>query len=150
MLPKDIAMCIYDSNHKSISYKNEGDITIKISIFLQITGVIGRTLKLTHVQKHTRMKIYNDLALSTSLYECETRAVREQDKSRITSAEMKFVRRTAKYRWQDYKTNEDISSEFYVVRTVHFGMKLYNNQLNAQVFNLFIYLLLPYMFRAFF
>jgi hypothetical protein len=41
-------------------------------------------------------------------------------------------------------------SKFYVVRTVHFGMKFYNEQSNAQVFNLFIYLLLPYMFRAFF
>jgi hypothetical protein len=39
---------------------------------------------------------------------------------------------------------------FYVVRTVHFGMKLYNDQRNAQVFNSFIYLLLPYRFRAFF
>jgi hypothetical protein len=29
-------------------------------------------------------------------------------------------------------------------------MKLYNDQRDAQVFNLFIYLLLPYMFRAFF
>jgi hypothetical protein len=29
-------------------------------------------------------------------------------------------------------------------------MKLYNDQPNAQVFNLLIYLLLPYMFRAFF
>jgi hypothetical protein len=35
------------------------------------------------------------------------------------------------------------------VRTAHFGMKLYD-QRNAQVFNLFIYLRLPYMFRAFF
>jgi hypothetical protein len=34
--------------------------------------------------------------------------------------------------------------------TVQFGMKLYNDQRNAQGFNLFIYLLLPYMFRAFF
>jgi hypothetical protein len=39
---------------------------------------------------------------------------------------------------------------FHVVRTVHFGMKLYNYQHNAQVFNLFVYLLLSYMFRAFF
>jgi hypothetical protein len=29
-------------------------------------------------------------------------------------------------------------------------MKLYNDQRNAQVLNLFIYLLLPYIFRAFF
>jgi hypothetical protein len=39
---------------------------------------------------------------------------------------------------------------FYVVSTVHLGMKLCNDQRNAQVFNLFVYLLLPYMFLAFF
>jgi hypothetical protein len=33
------------------------------------------------------------------------------------------------------------STKLYVVRTVHFGMKLYKEQRNAQVFNLFIYLL---------
>jgi hypothetical protein len=43
-----------------------------------------------------------------------------------------------------------LCSRFYAVRAVHFEMKLYNDQHNAQVFNLFIYLLLPYMFRAFF
>jgi hypothetical protein len=29
--------------------------------------------------------------------------------------------------------------KLYVARTVHFGMKLYNDQRNAQDFNLFIY-----------
>jgi hypothetical protein len=49
------------------------------------------------------------------------------------------------------KSETDEASEiFHVVRTLYFGMKLYNDQCNAQVFNLFIYLLLPYMFRAFF
>jgi hypothetical protein len=38
----------------------------------------------------------------------------------------------------------------FVVMTVYFGMKLYNDQRNAQVFILFIYLFLPYMFRALF
>jgi hypothetical protein len=37
--------------------------------------------------------------------------IKEQDKYRITSAEMKYRKRTAKYTWQDYKTNEDILSE---------------------------------------
>jgi len=36
----------------------------------------------------------------------------ENDKSRITSIEIKIMRRTAKYTWQDYKNNEDILSEF--------------------------------------
>jgi hypothetical protein len=46
--------------------------------------------------------------------------------------------------------HDQVSSEFCVVRTVRFGVKLYNDQRNAQGFNLFIHLLLPYMFRAFF
>jgi hypothetical protein len=33
--------------------------------------------------------------------------------------------------------------------TVYFGMKLYNDERNSQVFNLFIYLLPPYMFQGF-
>jgi hypothetical protein len=46
-------------------------------------------------------------------------------------------------------TQEEQSSyffKFHVVRTVHFGIKCYNDQRNAQVFNLFINLLLPDMF----
>jgi len=54
------------------------------------------------------MKIYNTLALPTLMHRCETWAIREQDKSRITSVEMKFMWRSTKYRWQDYTTNEDI------------------------------------------
>jgi hypothetical protein len=38
-------------------------------------------------------------------------AIREQDKSRITSAQMKFMRIMEKYTWKDYKTNKDILSE---------------------------------------
>jgi len=50
------------------------------------------------------------LALPTSLYRCETWAIREQDKYRVISVEMEFMG-TAKYTWQDYKTNEYILSE---------------------------------------
>ena len=42
---------------------------------------------------------------------CESWAIREEDKSRITSAEMEFMGRTAKYMRQDYKTDEEILSE---------------------------------------
>jgi hypothetical protein len=40
--------------------------------------------------------------------------------------------------------------KFYVVKDRAFGMKLYNDQRNAHVFNLFIYLLLPFLFRDLF
>ena len=58
------------------------------------------------------MAIYNTSALPTVLYGWEIQAVREEDKSRIKSGETKFMRRRTKYTLQDYKTNEDISSEF--------------------------------------
>jgi len=54
------------------------------------------------------------LALPASLYECETWAIREWDKSRIRSVEMKFVGRITKWSWLDYKTNEDFLLELKV------------------------------------
>jgi hypothetical protein len=53
---------------------------------------------------HSRLKMCN--TLPTLLYRSKTRVIGEQDKTRITSAEMKFRRRMVKYLWQDYKTNE--------------------------------------------
>jgi hypothetical protein len=57
------------------------------------------------------MKIYNALALPAVLYGCETWAVIEQDKCRVTSAEMKLMRRIKKYTRQDYRTSEGILSK---------------------------------------
>jgi hypothetical protein len=37
--------------------------------------------------------------------------LKEQDKPRITAAEMKFMSKTAKYTWQDHKRNQDITEE---------------------------------------
>lgn len=54
--------------------------------------------------------MYNTSALPTLLCGYKTWAIREQDKSRIVSAEVQFMRRTAKYTSQDYKINEDILS----------------------------------------
>jgi hypothetical protein len=59
------------------------------------------------------------LALPALLYGCETWEIREQGKSMIVSVEMKFVRRMAKYTWQDYITNKDILSEFKIKSVVN-------------------------------
>jgi hypothetical protein len=77
-------------------HENEKDIDVKILKFLQKTGIINRTLNPSEAHKHIRLKIFNTLSLPTVLYGCETWAIREQDKSRITSVEMKFMRRRAK------------------------------------------------------
>jgi hypothetical protein len=46
----------------SISYRNENGVTVQISTFLHIAGIINRNLKPSTVQKHTRLKIYNIIA----------------------------------------------------------------------------------------
>jgi hypothetical protein len=49
----------------SISYRNEKGLTVKISTFLPITGIINRDLNPSPVQKPTRLKIYNIFAFRT-------------------------------------------------------------------------------------
>jgi len=73
-------------------------------------GIINRTLKLSQVQKHTKLQIYNTLALPTILYRSETWKIREEDNTML-SAEIKFMTITVKYTWQDNKTNENILSK---------------------------------------
>jgi hypothetical protein len=82
-----------------------------ISKLLQITGIINRNFKSTQVQNHTTLKIHHTLALPTVLYRCGTWATKEQDKPRITTAETKFVMKTAECIWHDYKNSGDILSE---------------------------------------
>jgi len=60
---------------------------------------------------NTRIKQYNTLALTVLLYGSETWTIKASDARRITSAEMKYMRRTAGYIWTDYKTNSQIAKE---------------------------------------
>ena len=86
-------------------------LLVKISKFIHITGIINGILKRSQVQKHTRLKIYKYFVIT---YFIARTRFREQDKSVKTTAEMKFVKRTAKYTWQDYRTNEDMLSELQI------------------------------------
>ena len=45
------------------------------------------------------------------LYGSQTLTIKASDVRRITAAEMKYMRRTARYTWTDYKTNAQISKE---------------------------------------
>jgi hypothetical protein len=62
--------------------------------------------------------LYNTLALPIVLYDSETSTVKSKDKSRLTAAEMKFIRKTAKYTWRDHKTNEEILNKLKVTSTL--------------------------------
>jgi len=56
----------------SISCQNEKDLTAEMSNPLQVTGIINRTLKLSQVQKRTRLKMYNTSPSPALLYGCES------------------------------------------------------------------------------
>ena len=66
--------------------------------------------------RKTRIKLYNTLALPVLLYGSETWAVKARDARRITTAEMKYVRRTAGYTWTHFKTNAQITKELKITQ----------------------------------
>jgi hypothetical protein len=90
---------------------NKNDIKNKISKFLQVTTTIKNVLKPNQVQKSSRMKIYNTLAIPALIYGREIWTLTQQDKSRLKASEMKFLRRTAGYTLLDHNKNEDILQE---------------------------------------
>jgi len=54
---------------------------------------------------------FDTLALPVLLYDSATWTVKASDGRRITAAEMKYMRRTARYTWTDCRTNEQIVKE---------------------------------------
>ena len=77
------------------------------------------------------MYTYNTSALPTLLYELETWAIIEKDKSTIKSGKTKFMRRRANYTWQNYKTNEGIVSEL----KINPGVQKIQNHVNKWIQN---------------
>jgi hypothetical protein len=77
--------------------------------FLQIPG-LGPNL----VQRSTRLKLYKTLALPTPLYGSEIWTIKECDKNRFRTAEMKYLRRTAGYTLLNHKRNKEILEELHV------------------------------------
>jgi hypothetical protein len=89
-----------------ISYENEMCID-KLNNYLKITGIINNVFR----PKETKIKLYNTLSLPTPLYGSENWTIKARDATRITVAEMKYMRRTAGYTWTDHETNTEIAKE---------------------------------------
>jgi hypothetical protein len=60
------------------------------------------------VQKFSRIKAYNALALPILLHDSKIWTLRKKDKKRLTSVEIIFFRRTAGHTLLDHKRNEEI------------------------------------------
>jgi hypothetical protein len=76
-----------------ISYENKKDIEEKVAKFRQICGSIHRNIK-SETRKDTGIKFYKTTTVPTLMYASETWVMRKQDKDKIQSMEMKFLRST--------------------------------------------------------
>ena len=92
------------------------DIDNKLHNYLKITGIINYVFGPQKSLKKTRIKLYNTSALPVLLYSSETWTIKARDIRRITAAEMKYMQRTARYTWTDYKTNTQITKELKITQ----------------------------------
>lgn len=95
----------------NLSFENETDIVNKITKFTKAMGIINNIMKPSLVQKSTRLRLYKTLARPVLTYGSEAWTIRRKDESRVTSNEMRFMRRTAGYTKWDHKRNEEIMDE---------------------------------------
>jgi hypothetical protein len=77
----------------------------KLAKFSQILETLNNIFKPTLVHKSSRIIVYNALALPILLYGSTHWTLRQKDKKRLTSIEMKFFRRTVGYTLFDHKRN---------------------------------------------
>jgi hypothetical protein len=74
------------------SYERELDIYNKLNNYLNITGISNNVFRPQKTLKKIRIKLYNTLALPVLLYGSETWTIKARDASRISAAEMKYMR----------------------------------------------------------
>jgi len=70
-------------------FVNSSNLDKLLTKFVQILGILYSTFKPNLVQKFSRIKVYNVLAPLILLYASEIWTLREKDKKRLTSNEMK-------------------------------------------------------------
>jgi hypothetical protein len=69
----------------------------KLATFSYILGILNNSFEPTLLQTFSRIKVYNALAVPIVLYGSEIWTLRNKDKKRLTSIEMKVFRKTAGY-----------------------------------------------------
>jgi hypothetical protein len=87
----------------SISYEGEKDLNIKAANFVKVLGIINQIFKPSLISIHTRIRIYKTLAGPVLSYGSEAWTIKRTAERRLMSAEMRFLRRTARYTRWDHK-----------------------------------------------
>ena len=97
----------------SISYQFFNDVESKLAKFLQLIGIIERTV-FRKVRTETNLKIYNNLILHTFFYWSENWTLTASHRRRIEAAEMKLFRPLAGHTLYDHKTNDSMRRELQI------------------------------------
>jgi len=95
------------TNVKLISYDKEVYIDNNLDNYMRITSINNSTFRPQKTPKKTQIKLYNTLVLLTLLHGGENGNIKARDARRITTAEMKYMRKTVGYTWTDYKTDTE-------------------------------------------
>jgi hypothetical protein len=94
----------------SISYQFSNDVEFKLTKFLQLIGIVKRTIFL-NFRTETTLKIHNTPVLPTFLYWSENLTLTALQRRRIEAAEIKILRPLAGYTLYEHKTNDYIRCE---------------------------------------
>lgn len=98
----------------TLTYLDERDISNKIQNYIKALRIVNQVFPVTKVQQHTRLRLYKVLARPVLSYGSEAWTIRCQDERRLTTAEMRFLRKTAGYSLLDHKRNDAIVEELKV------------------------------------
>jgi len=75
---------------------------------------MNRIMPAHAIKRQARIRDDSRLTIPTKTYGCEVWAIRKNDKQRITTAEMRFMRRSAGYTLLNKKRNDNIIEELLV------------------------------------
>ena len=117
-----------------IAYEKEVDVDNNLNNQSKIAGIINNMFRPQKTLKKTRIKLYNALALPALLDGTEYWIIKARDGRIITTAEMKYMRRTSGYISRDYKTNTEIVKGINIILrktyVKYLKLKLYDKQLH--------------------
>lgn len=109
----------------NVSYDRDKDIENKLNKFQLICGTINRTLQ-NKTRKDTKLKFYKIMAVPVLMFGSESWILQERDRSKIQSAEMKFLRRVKGCTKMDQIRNEDIREELNIY-SIHEKLEEYKD-----------------------
>jgi hypothetical protein len=81
----------------NLTYKGEIDVEKKLEKFNRELRIINQVFHPAKFRKHTRLSAYKTLAWPVLTYGSEAWTIRKQDEQRLTTVEIKSMRRTAGY-----------------------------------------------------